>query len=596
MEERTGAEIIVDHLIDRKTPYILAVGGHSDAAVLDAALDRRNSITAISAHHEQTAGFMADAYFRLTGVPLATATSVGPGCSNIHTPVANAYFDSYAMLAITGNINTSMFNKGAMQELGHHYQADFTSAMRPYVKRAFHAPRVEMLPEMMRHVYTSMLSGRAGPVNLDVPLNVLSEKTAEQPVFNEDWRGNVYYGSQADPAALERAVDLLLSAERPIILAGQGSLYDHAEDVILELAELTQIPVATSPLGKGAIDEYHRLSLGPTGRDGVYPGNRATRECDVLLALGTRFGDRSTSSWREGVTHTIAKTKLIHVDVEPGQLGKNYPPEVGIVGSAKLVTRQIIDLLKAKGGLERSIARRADWSKRVQGWKATWDGEFAESKSRADVPIHPERFVAELSRATPKNAIISADIGSNHSWMVQQWRVPRGGHMLQSGGYACMGFGICGAVGAKLAAPDRPVLSVVGDGSFVMHSNAVLTAVEYDLPVVWVVWNNCGYVAIRDVQNGFFGKGREIATRFRKKKTGELFSADLAMMARAMGARGEQVDQPGELGDAIKEAIDSGQPTVLDVRVSADIVRKSSGLLDFPPFQGSTNYDPDPMH
>lgn len=198
--------------------------------------------------------------------------------------------------------------------------------MRPYVKRSFQAPRADMLPDMMRHAYSTMMSGRVGPVHLDVPLNVFNEKTAERASFSEDWRANVSYSSAADPAAVERATKLLLSAERPLILAGNGCLMARVGKDLMELAALTGIPIATTPQAKGVIDETDPVCLGPIGRDGVYPANRASRGCDVLLALGTRFGDRSASSWREGATHSIARTRFIHVDQDPGQLGRNYPP------------------------------------------------------------------------------------------------------------------------------------------------------------------------------------------------------------------------------------------------------------------------------
>jgi len=596
MQERSGAEIIVEHLVEQETPYIVGLCGHGDVGLLDVALDRQNAIKTISVHHEQTAGFIADAYYRVSGTPLATLTSVGPGSSNIHTSVANAMLDSSAFLAITGNVSTKQFNRGPFQELGYHQQADFITAMRPYVKRSFQATRPDMLPDMMRHAFNTMLSGRTGPVHLDVPLNVFGERTSAQAAFSEGWRANISYASGGEPTAVERAVDLLLSAERPVILAGHGCLLDRAEDLLLKLAEITGIPVATTPQAKGAIDETHTLCLGPTGRDGVYPANRATRGCDVLLALGTRFGDRATSSWREGVTHSIANTKLIHVDIDPAQLGRNYPPSVGIVGSVGVVLRQILEMLKHRGDLEASAVRRASWTKRFASWKAAWEGEFASVGSLANSPIHPDRVLKELLGTAPRDTIMVADIGMNHTWMVQQWKVRKGGRLLQSGGYAAMGFGVCGSLGAKMAAPDRPVVAVVGDGGFVMHSNAVLTAVEYGLPVVWVVWNNCGYVSIRDLQKGFFGPGREIASRFRNERSGELFSADFAMMARSMGARGERVEHPGDLGDAVKDAIASGQPTVVDVIVESDVTRRTTGVLDFPPLMGAApNYDPDPL-
>lgn len=596
MQERSGAAIIVEHLIEQKVPHLIGVCGHGDVGLMDAALDRKDRIGTISVHHEQTAGFVADAYFRVSGQPLATFTSVGPGSVSIQVAIASAFSDSSAVLAITGNIPTQQYNRGPFQELGQHYQADFVSAMRPYVKRSFQATRPEMLPDMMRHAYSQMFAGRTGPVHLDVPLNVFNETTTAQASFAEGWRDDVYYCSGGDPRAIERAVDLLLAAERPLILAGHGCLLSGAQEGLRKLVELTGMPMASTPQGKGVFDETHELALGPIGRDGVYPANRASRGCDVLLALGTRFGDRSASSWRDGVTHAIPPTKLIHVDIDPAQIGRNYPPTVGVVGSVPTVIDQLIAALAARGErVDAARKRRAEWQARVQRWKTAWEAAVADHKDSDAEPIHPDRMVADLAKVVPADAIVAADIGMNHTWMVQQWKVRRGGMILQSGGFAAMGFGVCGALGAKLAAPERPVVAVVGDGGFMMHANAVATAVEYGLPVVWVVWNNGGYVSIRDLQRGFYGRDREYATRFRIEKTGELHSADFAAMARSMGADGVTVTRPADLCGQVQAAIASGRPTVLDVRMQSEVGRKTAGVLDFPPLMGAApNFDPDP--
>lgn len=598
MQMRNGAEIIVDHLVGQKTPFLVGVCGHGDVGLMDAAFDRRDQIRTISVHNEQTAGFIADAYYRVTRKPVATFTSVGPGSVNIQTAIACAMFDSSAVFAITGNIPTQQYNKLPFQEFGHHYQADFVSAMRPYVKRCYQATRPEMLPDMMRHAYNSMLSGRIGPVHLDVPLNVFNERTDAQGSFSEEWRAAASYECGGEPAAIERAVDLLLAAERPLIVAGSGCLMSGAERELADFAQYMGIPVASTPQGKGVFDESHPLALGPTGRDGVYPANRASRGCDVLLALGTRFGDRSASSWRDGATHSIPPTRLIHVDQDPGQLGRNYPPAVGITGSAAIVLRQLKEAIARRGVQAASLAAatepRRKWAERVASWQDAWERALAETRDLDVQPVHPDRVLSELARSVPQNAIMVADIGMNHTWVVQQWKVRPGGSLLQSGGFAAMGFGVCGALGAKLAAPERPVVAVVGDGGFLMHANAVATAVEYELPVVWLVWNNCGYVSIRDLQKGFYG--REYATRFRVDRTGELKSADFAMMARSMGAEGVRVERPADIGEQIRAAIASGRPTVLDVQVQADVTRRTAGVLDFPPLMGSApNFDPDPV-
>jgi acetolactate synthase-1/2/3 large subunit len=561
---------------------------------MDAAYDRKDKFGTVSVHDEQTAGFMADAYFRVSGQPLATFTSCGPGSISLQVAIANAMFDSSAVLAITGNVPTQQFNRLPFQEIGHQYQADLTTAMRPYVKRSFQATRPDMLPVMMRHAYNTMLTGKVGPVHLDIPLNVFNEKTDVQPDFPEGWRRNVRQDSAADPATLNDAIEMLLSAQRPVIVAGNGALCAGIQKDLIQLARLLNIPVATTPQGKGAIDETDPLALGPTGRDGVYPSNRATRGCDVILALGTRFGDRSTGSWRDGATHHLQQ-KLIHVDIDASMFGRNYPPALAVLASVKTFVQQLNASLGARpDDVARSISARHGWTESWQAWKRQWDRDFYASSNRNDVPIHPDRLITELTRAVPENAIIAADIGQNHTWIVQRWRVKTGGQLLQSGGLAAMGMGVCGALGAKLAAPDRPVVAFCGDGGLMMHSNAIATAVEYDLPVVWVVMNNCGYVSIRDLQKGFYG--REYASRFRNEKTGQLHSADFAMMARSMGADGIRVDQPDDLGSALQTAIQSGRPTVVDVRTESELKRMTSSVLDFPPLRGAEgNYDPDPV-
>lgn len=594
MASLKGAEIIVDYLIKEQVPYLIGLCGHGDVGLMDAALDRQECIKTVSTHNEQIAGFMADAYARVAGRPVATFTSCGPGSVNIQMAIACAMFDASPLIAITGNVPTQQFNRGPFQEFGHHYQADFVSAMRPYVKRSFQATRADMLPDMMRDAYRTMLAGRPGPVHLDVPFNVFTE-TAEVSVPEPaDWHGGLDLRSQGEPSAVARALELLRSAERPLILAGHGCTLAGAGTALLELAERLRIPVATTPQGKGAIDETHPLSLGPTGRDGVYAANRAARACDVLLALGTRFGDRSTSSWVPGITHRIPPTRLIHVDHDPSQIAKNYPTAVGIAGDVRLVLEQLLERARQAGA--HAHPNDSDWLASVDRWQRAWSDALASTANADDYPIHPDRLMAELNRALPADAILVSDIGAHHSWMVQQCRIPPRGRLLQSGGFAAMGFGVGGALGAQLAAPERSVIAVVGDGGFLMHASAVATAVEYELPVVWVVWNNGGFVSIRDLQAGFFGPEREFATRFRSARTGKLLSTDFAKLGEAMGATGIRIERAADLGDRIRAALAARRPSVIDVHVQADVRRRSAGGWSMPPLGGvQPNFDPDPM-
>ena len=593
----SGAEVILEYLVRQKVPYLFGVCGHGVLGFLDAAYDRRDEITTVTTHDESIAGFMADAYYRVKGEPVATYTSCGPGSVNLLIALASAFQDSSPFLAITGNVPTQHFNRGPFQETGRFFQGDFTSVVRPYVKRSFQAFRAEMLPQTMRQAYALMLSGRPGPVHLDVPLNVFVEKT-EIPVPDPDlWKGALSTRPAADAEMVRQAADLLTSAERPVIVAGNGATLSGAGDQLRELAESLSIPVITTPLAKGIIDEGHKLSLGATGRNGTLAANRAARNCDVLLALGTRFDDRSTSGWIPGVTYEIPPTRLIHVDIDPQEIGRNYPPELGITADAKAFLSQMLELIGR--GERPGQGDRDRWAEETRSWVSQFEEEISNRQQDDVVPLRPDRVVGEIASALPDDAILLADVGLHHNWLLQQMKTPKNGRFLQAWGFAAMGFGIGGALGAKYAAPQRPVVAVCGDGGFVMHSSAVATAVMNDVPVVWLVWNNQGYGAIYGQQRGFFGEERELATRFHQRPGGEMYTPDMAAMARSMGAEGLTVEKPGEVGEALTAAVASGRPAVVEVMVDDyNHSAPATGAWDLPPLPSSPpNYgwegDPD---
>jgi acetolactate synthase I/II/III large subunit len=582
---RRGADVIVDYLVKQRVPYLVGVCGHGILGLLDAAYDRQDDITTISAHDERVAGFIADAYYRVAGRPIATYTSCGPGSVNIMMAVAGAMYDSSAMLAITGNVPTSQFNRGPFQESGKYFQGDFPGAIRHYVKRSFQAVRPEMLPLMLSQAFSLMTAGRPGPVNLDVPLNVFVEELGEDtdvPV----WRAEAVEPPAPSAQALRQAAGLLAAAQRPVIVAGGGAMAPRARTLIRELAATLRIPVVTTPLGKGVLDETDDLCLGPTGRNGTYAANKAARTADVILALGTRFDDRATSSWLPGVTYSFPATRLIHVDIDPQEFGRNYQPDLAVIAdAAEFAAGLLASGLLAAGTGDPSSARD-QWLRETLAWKRQWEADIAARQADPAVPIRPDRLVAELQRAIPDDAIVLADVGIHHNWLLQQFAAPPRGRLLQAWGFAAMGFGVGGVIGAKLAAPGSPAVTVCGDGCFLMHANAVATAVEYDIPAVWVVWNNTGYGSIRGQQSTFFGADREIATRFRHRATGELYSTDISAIARAMGADGARIDSPDEVADAVEAAIKSDRPTVLDVRVDSVTPAPATGSWDLPPLAG----------
>lgn len=572
-----GGEIITEFLIREKVPYVFGICGHGNVGMLDALYERRDEITLISPRHEQTAGHMADAYFRVKHRPVATLTSCGPGSANIVMALANCLSDSSAFLAITANVPTQQFNRGPFQELHRHNQADFPSVMRPVVKRAFQAYRPEMLPLLLRHSMTTMLSGRPGPVNLDVPFNVFQEDAdVAMPPASAAPLGN---RMAASPEDLRCAVDLLASARRPVLFIGHGVTLSEAARELTELARTLQIPVISSPNGMGCIDMEDALSLGFIGRNGAYPANQAGRLADVVLAIGARFDDRSSSSWLPGYSWNFPATRLIQVDIDLAELGRNYVPDVAINADARTFLRQLLEPALWR---ERTPTATAEWLAQIRAWQAEWEAFVRPHFGSDAVPIRPERVVNELAGMLPRDAIISLDSGVHHNWFMQFWRAAKPQTMLNAWGFSAMGFGVSGILGAKLAAPDRPCISVCGDGGFTMTPHVLCTAVEYEIPCVWVVWNNFAWAAIRDIQIGMFG-GREIGTAFYQGGERKPYNPDFAALARAHGVDALTVTRPGDLGDALRQAVQANRPYLLDVHVDANVRPPATGTWQLPP-------------
>jgi acetolactate synthase I/II/III large subunit len=583
-----GAEIITEYLIRERVPYVVGLCGHGNLGLLDALYERSEQIRTVSVHHESAAGFIADAYYRVRHEPLATFTSVGPGSANLPVALGSAFMDSSAFLAITGNVPTTQFNRGPFQETGRHYQADTPGVLRPYVKRSFQATRADQLPVMLRQAFAVMLGGRPGPVHLDVPLDVFAETSAEEVPDPGQWRRGISRRSAAAGADVAAILDLLLGAERPVIVAGYGVQNAEAARDLAAFAAAARIPVVSSPLGKGAGHLRPALYLGATGRNGTYQANRAARSADVILALGTGFDDRSTSSWLPGYTYSIPPARLIQVDIDPAELGRNYPVTLGVAANPKDVLGQLLDgwrpgLDQGRPGTGRPDTSR--WLADIEAWTREWERHIAPNRSSDASPLRPERVLAELRQVLPGNGILISDVGVHHNWIVQEWPPGAPGTLLQSWGFASMCFAMAGVLGVRLAAPDTPAVAVVGDGGFLMLPSAVATAVENALPAVWLVWNNGGYISIRDQQRGYFGAGRELATSFRRAATGEPYCADYAAMARSMGAQGLRVEAPGDLGLALKTALASELPTVIDVPVAADPGQPSAATWELPPLR-----------
>ena len=579
--ELNGAQVIVDYLIREKVPNVFGLCGHGNIQFIDALFERSAEIKTISVHHESVAGFMADVYYRVSGRPTATFTSCGPGSANLPISLGNAFLDSVPFMAITGNVPTSQFNRGAFQELYRHYQADFPSTVRSYCKKVFQPTRGEMVPLAVRQAWKTMVTGRPGPVVLDVPFDVFLEAAAEEAPRPEEWSANISSRCGADPEGVTKAVDMLLRAERPVILVGQGVRYGGAAADLRALAERLDIPVASSASGLGALDSNHPLALGLVARAGHYQANHATRQADVLLALGVRFDDRTSSSWIPGYSFTIPPTQLIHVDIDPEEIGRNYPVALGLMADVRTFLRQILAELDRRADLQKRADSRQKWLRMIDGYRREWDALVAPGFSDDTTPINPQRAAAEIGKALPDDAILVSDIGVHHNWLLSFCKPKRPNSLIGSMGFGPMGFGVAGVMGAKYAAPDRPCVSVCGDGAFFMHASVLGTAVEYALPVVWVVWNNYAYASIRGLQRGYLG-GRELATDFKNPVTGERYNPDFAAMARSAGVEGVRIDRAADIGDAIRAAIATNRPYLIDVDIAADINPAGAGVWELP--------------
>jgi acetolactate synthase-1/2/3 large subunit len=578
-----GGQVIVDYLIRENVPYIFGLCGHGNISFIDALYERADEIKTISVHHESVAGFMADVYYRVSGQPTATFTSCGPGSANMPICLGNAFLDSVPFLAVTGNIPTSQFNRGAFQELYRHYQADFPSTVRAYCKRVFQPTRGDMVATAVRQAWKTMVTGRPGPVVLDVPFDIFKEAAAEETPRPEEWNANISCRCGADPEGVAKALDMLLGAERPVIIVGQGVKYGGAAADLVTLAERLNIPVASSSSGLGAIAADHELALGLVARNGPYQANHATRQSDVLLALAVRFDDRTSSSWLPGYSFTIPPTKLIHVDIDPDEIARNYPVALGLMADVRTFLRQLLAELdrRSAAAVSAKSDARARWLSEIDGYRREWNAFITAGAADDSSPIHPQRAALEIDKVMPADAILVSDIGIHHNWLIQFCKPKRPDSLIGSMGFGPMGFGVAGVLGAKLAAPDRPCVSVCGDGAFFMHASALGTAVEYAIPVVWVVWNNYSYASIRGLQRGYLD-GRELATDFKNPETGLPYNPDFAAMARSAGVEGVRVDRAADLADAIKAGLGSGRPYLIDANIGADRNPSGAGVWELP--------------
>jgi acetolactate synthase-1/2/3 large subunit len=564
-------------------PYVVGLPGHGNWSLIDAFNDPISNIPMIQVMHEQSAVHLADGHYRATGDPIMACTSIGPGATNTIMGLATAHADSTAVLLITGSAATHMRGHGVMQELDRFASPDFPHITAPVTKRNFDVIRADQMPFVLHRAFNAMLTGRPGPVHIEIPMDIQVEST---DLDVAELSKRLPIGKpRAESKAIEAAIKLLLSARRPCIVVGGGAITSGASPELLELAEKLSIPIVFTWNGKGAFPEDHPLCAGTAGWPGSASGNFIAANADVVMALGCRFTDWSASSYRKGVTFSIPEAKLIHVDIDPQEIGKNYPAEVGIAADVKLVLADIISGISDEQARV-SRGKKVTYLDRLAGLKQEWERRLEPRRSYNKIPTSIQHALRELRKVLPRNGIVTVGPGHPQNSTKQSFPVYEPRTHITSGSYSSMGFALPGAIGAKLAKPDSPVVCISGDGDFMMCIQELATCVMYNIPVVFLVLNNSGYMSIRDGQNAFMG--RDIISEFNyHAKDGKPYSADFVGIAKSFGFDfAVKITKSDEIGSVIKRALDSKGPALIEVPITRDVSVAGSevvGWWDFPP-------------
>jgi acetolactate synthase I/II/III large subunit len=577
----TGAQIVVEYMLRQGVRYAAGIPGHGCWTLTDALLDRADAIRTVQVMHEQSAVHLADGHYRASGEPILAFTSIGPGATNTVIGMATAYVDSTAVALFTGSPHTYMRGHGLLQELERRHMADNPRLFDPVVKEWWQPSRVDELPFALHRAWNAMRTGRPGPVLLDVPMDVQAE--ADEVTIPDPAVRQALGRSRPDAGAVERAARLLGSARRPVIVAGGGVITSGGSPELRQLAERLGAPVVTTWNGKGAIDETHPLAGQTIGDTGSTIGNALASRADVLLSVGNRFVDWSASSWRAGVTFAIPPTKLIQLDIDEREIGKNYPVEVPLVADAKAGMRDLLDAL----GRGEPATHYGDEIERL---RASWQ-EQVEVKSGSDaVPMTMARAVREVQAATRPDAIVVTGAGLPQGMVKQRWitREPR--THITSGGFSTMGFTLPAAIGAQLARPDAQVLAVCGDGDFLQTMQELAAAAMLGVPVCTVVLDNSGWISIKGGQTAHFG--RHAVTDF--LRDGQPYSPDYAAIGRAFGIHTELATEPSAVRPAVERALASEGPSLVHVPVARDLAvagPDKTGWWDVPVPEGRPVYE-----
>jgi acetolactate synthase-1/2/3 large subunit len=545
-EMPTGAEMLIHALVCEGVDTIFGYPGGAVLHIYDELWRARDRITHYLVRHEQGAVHMAEGYARATGRTGVVLVTSGPGATNAVTGIANAYMDSTPIVVITGQVPKHLIGTDAFQEV------DTVGITRPCVKHNYLVREAKDLPAVVREAFHLARSGRPGPVVIDIPKDVSAARS------NHSRLDHVSFPFSTQPADVDQntareAMEQIVNAKRPVLYIGGGIVNSGAVDSLLLFAESLRLPVTPTLMGLGGFPSAHPLCLGMLGMHGTYAANMAVAESDLLVALGVRFDDRVTGKLATFAPHA----RVIHVDIDPANIGKNVAPTLALAGDVKQALEQFLSLVQEQD-LEASIRERGPWWDQIRSWQLSQPLRFSGSQNQ----IKPQNVIRELHRLTKGEALIATDVGQHQMWVAQFYPFTRSRQLITSGGLGTMGFGLPAAMGAQLALPNQLVVAVVGDGGFQMTNQELATAVQYDLPVKVLIMNN-----------GYLGMVRQWQEMFYDRTYSEVdisVAPDFVKLAEAYGAAGFRAEQPSELREVMEAALRHEGVAVIDVVVAKE--------------------------